>query len=212
MLKKDQFSWTPVAEDAFIRLKNTMTQAPVLALPDFSKIFIIECDASGSGVGAVLMQERSISFFSQALQGSNLLLSTYEKEILALVLAVQKWRPYILGRQFIVRTDHESLKHLWTQKITTPAQQRWLDVIKEEQSASSNVQRIIRLIHSDEAVGPWNFQDGILYFKGRIYLDKDSPSLQLIIEQFHNSTHEGFHKTLHHIRANFYNKGLRTMV
>ncbi|GKE65366.1 hypothetical protein Tco_1519527 [Tanacetum coccineum] len=69
----------------------------------------------------------------------------------------------------------------------------WLDVIKEEQSTSSNVQRIIRLIHSDEAGGPWNFQDGILYFKGRIYLDKDSPSLQLIIEQFHNSTHEGFH-------------------
>ncbi|GJT75486.1 MAK10-like protein [Tanacetum coccineum] len=88
----------------------------------------------------------------------------------------------------------------------------WLSVIKEEQSASSNVQRMIRLIHSDEAVGPWNFQDEILYFKGRIYLDKDSSSLQLIIEQFHNSTHEGFHKTLHRIRANFYSKGLRTMV
>lgn len=53
-------------------------------------------------------------------------MSTYEKEMVALVLAVQKWRPYLLGRQFIVRTDHQSLKHLWVQKITTVFQQRWL--------------------------------------------------------------------------------------
>ena len=91
-----------------------MIKALVLALPDFLKKFIIECDTSGLGIGVVLMQERPIAFFSQALQGKNLLLSTYEKEILALVLAVQKWRPYLLGRQFIVKTDHQSLKYLWS--------------------------------------------------------------------------------------------------
>lgn len=53
-------------------------------------------------------------------------LSTYEKEMLALVLAVQKWRPYLLGRKFIVRTNQRSLKHLWEQKITTTAQEKWL--------------------------------------------------------------------------------------
>ena len=88
LLKKDSFSWDETTEIAFSKLKNAMTQAPVLALPDFSKEFIVECDASGSGVGAVLMQERPIAFFSHALQGKHLLLSTYDKEILALVLAV----------------------------------------------------------------------------------------------------------------------------
>ena len=68
----------------------------------------MECDASGLGTLAVL----TIAFFSQALQGKILLLSTYEKEILALVLVVQRWRLYLLGRQFIVKTDHQSLKYL----------------------------------------------------------------------------------------------------
>lgn len=99
-----------------------MRQAPVLALPDFSKTFVFECDASGSGVGAVLKQDRPIAFFCEALHGQNLLLSTYDKEILALVLAVQRWRPYLFGKQFIVQTDHESLQ----QKISTAANRRWL--------------------------------------------------------------------------------------
>ena len=127
MLKKDSFAWTSASERAFQDLKEAMTQVPVLALPNFANAFVVECDASGSGVGGVLLQERRpIAFFSQALQGRNLLLSTYDKEMLALVLAVQKWRPYLLGRTFIVRTNHRSLKFLWEQRITTYAQQKWL--------------------------------------------------------------------------------------
>ena len=90
-----------------------MVQPSVLALPNFDKTFVIECDASGKGLGLVLMQQgRPIAFHSQALKGRNLALSTYEKELLALVTAIKRWRAYLVGRPFIVRTDQQSFKYL----------------------------------------------------------------------------------------------------
>ena len=108
-------------------MKEALTSPPVLRLPDFTQQFVIECDASGIGLGAILLQQNQpIAYFSAALKGSTLLLSTYEKEMLAIVKAIKKWRPYLLGKPFIVRTDHKSLKYLLEQRITTPAQTRWL--------------------------------------------------------------------------------------
>ncbi|XP_077228378.1 putative mitochondrial protein AtMg00860 [Tasmannia lanceolata] len=112
MLQKDSFHWLEEATTTFQQLKKVMTTPPVLALPDFSKPFLIECDASGRGVGVVLAQGgRPLAYFSQALKGKSMHLSTYE-ELLALVLAVQKWRPYILGRKFTIKKDQQSLKFL----------------------------------------------------------------------------------------------------
>ena len=146
MLKKGAFQWTSISESAFSDLKLAMTRPPVLALPDFTKKFVIECDASGNGVGAVLMQSgRPLAYFSQALHGKNLHLSTYEKELLALTLAVQRWRPYLLGNCFTVHTDHHSLKYLLEQRVGTPSQQRWLskllgyDYTVEYRKGTSNV-------------------------------------------------------------------------
>jgi hypothetical protein len=127
LLKKNAFVWTPVATEAFTQLKVVVTSPPVLRLPDFTKDFVIECDANGLGLGAILMHEgHPITFFSQALKGRALLLSTYDKELLSLVSAVQKWRPYLLGHPFRVKTDQQALKYLLEQKVATVPQQRWI--------------------------------------------------------------------------------------
>ena len=73
-----------------------------------------------------MQDHRPIAFHSQVLKGKALRLSTYEKELLALVTAVHRWRPYLLGRPFIIKTDQQSLKYILEQRIATPAQQKWL--------------------------------------------------------------------------------------
>ncbi|KZV51588.1 hypothetical protein F511_10541 [Dorcoceras hygrometricum] len=127
LLKKGAFEWNTEAKTAFEELKQKLTTAPVLKLPDFEEEFVVECDASGRGIGAVLAQKgRPIAFFSKALAERALAKSTYEKELMALVLAVRHWRPYLLGRSFVVLTDHKALKDLLHQQITTQDQQQWL--------------------------------------------------------------------------------------
>ena len=92
LLKKDAFSWTLEATKAFEHLKQEMCQAPVLATPDFTKTFIVECDASGNGIGAFLMQdERPIAFESRPIKEKFLHKAIYEKEMLAILHALKKW-------------------------------------------------------------------------------------------------------------------------
>ncbi|MCH85549.1 transposon Tf2-1 polyprotein, partial [Trifolium medium] len=127
LTKKDNFSWGSEASLAFEQLKTVMTTSPVLVLPNFNLPFEVECDAAGRGLGAVLMQNRQpIAFFSKALSDGNLAKSVYEKELMALVLSIQHWRHYLLGRPFVVYTDHKSLKHFLQQRISSPDQQCWL--------------------------------------------------------------------------------------
>ena len=104
-----------------------MASAPLLALPNFSKEFTIEADASQSGIGAVFSQcGKPMAYFSKALSPKHQLLSVYEKKMLALLVAVKKWSSYVIGRHFKIRTDHHSLKFLLDQRTHTPAQQQWI--------------------------------------------------------------------------------------
>ena len=92
LLNKDTFSWTPEETKAFEHLKEAMCLAPVLAMPDFTKTFIVECDASGNGIGVVLMQEGiPIAFESRPFEGKYLQKAIYEKEMLSILHALKKW-------------------------------------------------------------------------------------------------------------------------
>ncbi|KAJ0800601.1 putative nucleotidyltransferase, Ribonuclease H [Helianthus annuus] len=127
LLQKDAFRWSMEAQKAFETLKEAMVQAPVLALPDWSQEFVIETDASSKGLGAVLMQgKHPIAFVSKALSPKQCALSVYEKELLAILLAVKHWHQCLILKHFTIRTDQKSLKHLLEQKITTPLQHTWL--------------------------------------------------------------------------------------
>ncbi|GJU01293.1 putative mitochondrial protein [Tanacetum coccineum] len=127
LLKKNGFKWNTEAQSAFDKLKQAMISAHVLALPDFDKEFIVETDASGVGIGAVLIQGgHPIENLSKTLSAKHQLMSTYEKEFLAVILALERWRGYLLDRNFKIKTDHFSLKYSLDQRITTPTQMKWL--------------------------------------------------------------------------------------
>lgn len=120
LLKKDAFSWTPKAMKAFEDIKQVMCIALVLATPDLTKTFIVECDASRNGIGVVLMQEgRPVAFESHPIKGKNIHKSIYEKEMLAILHALKKWRPYLMGRHFKVKTDHDSLIYFLEQRLSS---------------------------------------------------------------------------------------------
>jgi len=128
LLKKGaMFVWTSIQEQSFTALKTALMSAPMLALHDFSKPFVIETDARSIGVGAVLMQQGHLLMFlskslSPRLQG----LSTYEKEYLAILMPVEQWHRYLQLAEFQILTDHKSLVQLEEQRLHTPWQQKVL--------------------------------------------------------------------------------------
>nr|GEU33969.1 Ty3/gypsy retrotransposon protein [Tanacetum cinerariifolium] len=108
-------------------VKKHMQQLITLALPSFTKTFDVTTDALGMAIGAVLSQEnKPIAFFSKKLCPTMQGQSTYTKKFYAITGAVKKWRQYLLGCQFCIYTDHHSLKHILTQTIQTPEQQKWV--------------------------------------------------------------------------------------
>lgn len=121
LLKKNcLFVWTQAHTAAFQALKDALVSAPVLALPDFSKQFHIQTDASDSGVGAVLLQDgHPLAFVSKSLGPRTSALSTYEKEFLAILVAVEHWRSYLQHAEFLIFTDQRSLMHVTDQRLHT---------------------------------------------------------------------------------------------
>jgi hypothetical protein len=97
----------------------------VLALPNFTEPFTLEIDASGNGIGAVIMQQgRPIAYFSAALCPRNAAMSAYEKEALAIIEALKRWRHYFLGSRLIIKSDQQSLKYITEQRVAEGIQHK----------------------------------------------------------------------------------------
>lgn len=126
------FEWSPQAEEAFTKLKETLITAPILALPDQDKPYAIYTDASRVGLGCVLMQEdRVIAYASRQLRKHEENYPTHDLEMAAVVFALKIWRSYLYGAVVRVFTDHKSLKYLFTQPDLNLRQRRWMEFITD---------------------------------------------------------------------------------
>jgi len=262
LTKKDNFSWNQDAVKAFNKMKKIMTSPPFLVLPNFSLPFEVECDAAGRGIGAVLMQQRQpVAFFSKALSDGNLAKSVYEKELMALVLCIQHWRHYLLGKEFTVYTDHKSLKHFLQQRISSPDQQCWLAKLLgyqfevkykpglENRAADSlsrcydeivmntivsvplwadkqklldelvndpYVQKLTEEVQQTPDKKPgFEVKQGVLFYHGRLVISPESPSILVLLEEFHSTPtggHSGFLRTYRRLSDNLYWVGMQKRI
>jgi hypothetical protein len=122
----------PKAPNTFHALRQHLTTAPVLAQPDNTKPFEVYCDASGTGLGCVLMQDnRVIAYASRALRPHEQNYPTHDLELAAVVHALKIWRHYLMGAHCNIYTDHKSLKYIFTQADLNMRQRRWLELIKD---------------------------------------------------------------------------------
>jgi ribonuclease HI len=113
-------------------LKQKLTTAPILVLPDVHKPFLVYCDVSYTGLGCVLMQEgKVVAYSSRQLKVHENNYPTHDLELVAVVHALKTWRHYLHGQKCDIYTDHKSLKYIFTQSELNLRQQRWLELIKD---------------------------------------------------------------------------------
>ena len=127
LLKTGGFKWSEEAHEAFVKFQQAMMTLPVLALPDFNAPFEIETDASGYRLGAVLVQnKRPIVYYSHTLAVRDRAKPIYERELMTVVMSVQRWHSYLLGQKFVVKIDQRSLKFLLEQRVIRPQYKKWI--------------------------------------------------------------------------------------
>ncbi|GJV38797.1 reverse transcriptase [Tanacetum coccineum] len=182
-----------------------MSQAPVLKLPNFNEPFVVETDASGIGIGAILQQGgHPIAYMSKALSPKHHNLSTYEKEFLAVIQALKKLRGYLLDRHFVIKTDHFSLKYLMDQRLNTPTQRKWLpnlmstvssklyERIKEGWTKDNELQAIIHKLQQGSASSKhYSWTANQLLGKGKLVIGKDNDLRQALLRHFHSEDRGG---------------------
>ncbi|GJV88339.1 putative mitochondrial protein [Tanacetum coccineum] len=180
-----------------------MVNSLVLALPNFGEEFVIEIDASGVGIGAVLQQQgHPVAYLSKTLATKHQSLSAYEKELLAVVMALQKWRGYLLDRHFKIKTDHFNLKYMLDQRITTPFQverpaelfslltsgvsNELMDGVINTWTNDENLQKVVAGLRNKTLTATkYEWVNGQLRKKGKWVVGKDEALRTKLIAHFH---------------------------
>ncbi|KAK9062911.1 hypothetical protein SSX86_020101 [Deinandra increscens subsp. villosa] len=218
LLKKYAFVWSEKATDAFLSLQEALSSPPVLALPDFSKVFILETDASSKGIGAVLMQDHHpIAFISKGLSSRQQSLSVYEKELMAIIFAVKYWHHYfsIVYKQGSENVAADALSRIQASTLLaitmstldstlfTKVQESWAN---DERSS-----KVLEQLKAGGSVPKYHFANATLFKNNKIAVG-NVPALHKEIITLCHSTPQGGHSgvsaTIHRIRSLFTWKGL----
>ncbi|KAJ0577600.1 putative nucleotidyltransferase, Ribonuclease H [Helianthus annuus] len=130
--KKEKYIWGPKQQESFEILKQKLSNAPVLTLPEGTDEFVVYCDASHTGMGCVLMQKgKVIAYASRQLKVHEKNYTTHDLELGAVVFALKLWRHYLYGIKFVIYSDHKSLQHLFNQKELNMRQRRWMETLND---------------------------------------------------------------------------------
>ncbi|XP_052727683.1 uncharacterized protein LOC128194996, partial [Vigna angularis] len=206
LVKKDMpFIWGDKQELSFETLKHKLTHAPILVLPDFSKAFELECDASGVGIGAVLIQGgHPVAYFSEKLRGPTLNYPTYDKALYALIRALKTWEHYLVTREFIIHTDHESLKYIKGQAKLNKRHAKWVEYLEQFPYVIKHKKGSINVVA--DALSRRHALLGYLFNKGKLCIPQGSIR-KLLIKESHGGGlmgHHGVDKTLNILKSKFY--------
>nr|GEU60052.1 hypothetical protein [Tanacetum cinerariifolium] len=223
-LKRGNFIWTKEAQASFERIKARMTEAHVLALPNFEKVFELDCDASGVGICAVLSQDNHpVAFFIEKLSELRQKYTTYEKEFYAIVRALEHWRHYLISKDSILHFDHEALAYINGQHKLKPRHTRWVEflrrsflsimkvnvhgfeIIKELYKEDKFLSKIIEQC-SNSPYKEFVFQDGFLFRGNQLCIPDCSIRLEIIKEAHEGglSGHFGRDKTTNLLKDHFF--------
>ncbi|KAF5802176.1 putative nucleotidyltransferase, Ribonuclease H [Helianthus annuus] len=130
--RSSKFNWGPKQQESFDTLKQKLSNAPVLTLPDGIDEFVVYCDASHTGMGCVLMQKgKVIAYASRQLKVHEENYTTHDLELGAVVFALKLWRHYLYGTKCVIYSDHKSLQHLFNQKELNMRQRRWMETLND---------------------------------------------------------------------------------
>ncbi|GJU16621.1 ty3-gypsy retrotransposon protein [Tanacetum coccineum] len=237
LLKHDGFKWGDAEAQAFETLKQQLSHAPLLNLPNFNQVFIVEADTSGDGIGAVLMQgNRPISYFSRKLGPRMRVAATYQKELFAIVEAVYKWRHYLLGRRKLMGFDFDieykpgatnqaadALSRVFEEAEQVTAaflafSQPLVGFIGDLRGENETLAELLEIhgkMNNGEVLSGFRRENGLLIYNNRYFLGQESKLKTLLLREFHDTPsagHGGIKKTLVGLSALFFWKGMRKSV